>query len=384
MQNNQKIPEGWSVKKGKDISSLITKGASPKWQGFEYCDSGTLFVTSENVRDGFLDISNPKFLPNAFSEKQKRSKLKNGDILINIVGASIGRSCLYNKDIPANINQAVCLFRCNSAAHNLYTLLYLSLPKTIRTLLETQTESARPNLSLSDISLLNFLLPPLPEQEKIAGILGTWDEAIEKLSNLIEQKKLLKKGLMQKLLYNRTDTLTYKVADLFELGRGRVISKDEIEANKGDYPVYSSQTSNNGILGYINSYDFQGEYITWTTDGANAGEVFYRNGKFNCTNVCGTAKAKEKNVNLYYAMSFLNHISKKYVSYVGNPKLMNGVFAIIPLILPDIEIQDKVASVLSTADDEINLLNQKLEALKEQKKGLMQQLLTGQIRVKVN
>lgn len=381
---NQKIPEGWSVKKGKDISSLITKGASPKWQGFEYCDSGTLFVTSENVRDGFLDISNPKFLPNAFSEKQKRSKLKNGDILINIVGASIGRSCLYNKDIPANINQAVCLFRCNSAAHNLYTLLYLSLPKTIRTLLETQTESARPNLSLSDISLLNFLLPPLPEQEKIAGILGTWDEAIEKLSNLIEQKKLLKKGLMQKLLYNQTDTLTYKVADLFELGRGRVISKDEIEANKGDYPVYSSQTSNNGILGYINSYDFQGEYITWTTDGANAGEVFYRNGKFNCTNVCGTAKAKEKNVNLYYAMSFLNHVSKKYVSYVGNPKLMNGVFAIIPLILPDIEIQNKVAAILSTADDEINLLNQKLEALKEQKKGLMQKLLTGQIRVKVN
>ena len=219
MKNNQKIPEGWSVKKGKDIASLITKGASPKWQGFEYCDSGTLFVTSENVRDGFLDISNPKFLPSAFSEKQKRSILKNGDILINIVGASIGRSCLYNRDIPANINQAVCLFRCNSLVHNFYTLLYLSLPKTIRTLLETQTESARPNLSLTDISLLNFLLPPLPEQEKIAEILGTWDEAIEKLSSLIEQKKLLKKGLMQKLLTGKvrlfkTSPLAGEVADL--------------------------------------------------------------------------------------------------------------------------------------------------------------------------
>ena len=236
MKNNQKIPEGWSVKKGKDIASLITKGASPKWQGFEYCDSGTLFVTSENVRDGFLDISNPKFLPSAFSEKQKRSILKNGDILINIVGASIGRSCLYNRDIPANINQAVCLFRCNSLVHNLYTLLYLSLPKIIRTLLETQTESARPNLSLTDISLLNFLLPPLAEQEKIAEILGTWDEAIEKLSSLIEQKKLLKKGLMQKLLTGKvrlfkTSPLAGEVADL-SAGEGLDNQQSESIQNK--------------------------------------------------------------------------------------------------------------------------------------------------------
>ena len=73
----------------------------------------------------------------------------------------------------------------------------------------------------------------------------------------------------------------------FEIERGRVISKIEIEENIGEYPVYSSQTTNNGELGKINSYDFDGEYVTWTTDGVHTGTCFYRKGKFNTTNVCG-------------------------------------------------------------------------------------------------
>jgi type I restriction enzyme S subunit len=76
-----------------------------------------------------------------------------------------------------------------------------------------------------------------------------------------------------------------KISHYFKIGRGRVISKGEIADNKGEYPVYSSQTENNGVLGFLNSYDFEGDYITWTTDGANAGTVFRRKGKFNCTNV---------------------------------------------------------------------------------------------------
>ncbi|WP_262363239.1 restriction endonuclease subunit S, partial [Mycoplasmopsis glycophila] len=62
--------------------------------------------------------------------------------------------------------------------------------------------------------------------------------------------------------------------------RGRVISKEEIQRNLGLFPVYSSQTENNGELGKISTYDFDGEFITWTTDGAKAGTVFHRKGKF--------------------------------------------------------------------------------------------------------
>lgn len=82
-------------------------------------------------------------------------------------------------------------------------------------------------------------------------------------------------------------------------------------------------------------------------------------------------------------MTYLNLVTKYYVSYVGNPKLMNNAFASISLHLPNIDYQNKVADILFKADEEIDLLTRKLSALKEQKTGLMQKLLTGQIRVKV-
>jgi type I restriction enzyme M protein len=69
-----------------------------------------------------------------------------------------------------------------------------------------------------------------------------------------------------------------------------------INDNQGEYPVYSSQTTDNGVMGYINTFDFEGDYVTWTTDGIYAGTCFYRSGKFNCTNVCGTLKSKNDNL----------------------------------------------------------------------------------------
>lgn len=117
----------------------------------------------------------------------------------------------------------------------------------------------------------------------------------------------------------------------FKLGRGRVISNEEIMDNQGDYPVYSSQTSNNGEMGRIATYDFDGDYITWTTDGANAGTVFERHGKFNCTNVCGTLLSKNKDLNLSFYKYFLELSAKNFVRHDINPKLMNGVMGAIKI-----------------------------------------------------
>jgi restriction endonuclease S subunit len=71
-----------------------------------------------------------------------------------------------------------------------------------------------------------------------------------------------------------------RLGKIFETGRGRVINQEYVQENEGEYPLYSSQTQDYGIFGFIDTYDFEGEYLTWTTDGANAGRVFYRNGKF--------------------------------------------------------------------------------------------------------
>lgn len=198
------VPEGWEVVKGIDISELITKGSSPKWQGFEYQNEGMIFVTSENVRDGYLDLSVAKFLPLEFYNKLKNSQLKQGDILINIVGASIARSCIYGGDYKyANINQAVCLMRVKSSISQQFILQYLQNPQVIARLLGSQGGSARANLSLTDIRNFLFVLPKQKEQQKIAEILSVVDEKILVNKKLKAKLTLLKKGLMQDLLSGR-------------------------------------------------------------------------------------------------------------------------------------------------------------------------------------
>ena len=161
------------------------------------------------------------------------------------------------------------------------------------------------------------------------------------------------------------------------LGRGRVISQIEINSNPGFYPVYSSQTTNNGCMGYLATHDFEGEYATWTTDGANAGTVFYRKGKFNCTNVCGTIQPKsDKSIDIKFLTYHLNRISKYYVSYHGNPKLMNDVMANIAITFPPYKEQNAISTILETVDNTIQQTEAVIAKLKKVKAGMLHDLLT--------
>lgn len=167
------------------------------------------------------------------------------------------------------------------------------------------------------------------------------------------------------------------VGEICNLGRGRVISQEEINENPGPYPVFSSQTRNNGQMGSLTTFDFFGEYITWTTDGENAGTVFFRSGQFNCTNVCGTLQPKNKDdLELQFLAYHLGRIAKRYVSYIGNPKLMNGVMASIGLILPSRNVQARIAEILSSVDRAIAHTEALIEKYQQIKAGLMHDLFT--------
>ena len=144
------------------------------------------------------------------------------------------------------------------------------------------------------------------------------------------------------------DGVEYKVlGEICNISRGRVMSKDYIKNNIGQFPVYSSQTENNGELGKIATYDFDGEYLTWTTDGANAGSVFYRNGKFSITNVCGLIEVKNELVNTKYLYYALTIETPKYVnSGMGNPKLMSNVMVEVKVPVPPLEVQCEIVHIL--------------------------------------
>ncbi len=153
------------------------------------------------------------------------------------------------------------------------------------------------------------------------------------------------------------------ISQLCEVSRGRVMSKDYLRENIGDYPVYSSQTANNGELGKINTFDYDGEFLTWTTDGANAGSVFYRNGKFSVTNVCGLLKAKSSDLNMKYLSYYLGMIAKQYVSAgMGNPKLMSNVMEKIQVIIPPLAEQERIVAILDKFDALVNDISDGLPA----------------------
>ena len=150
-----------------ELSELITKGASPSWQGFNYTDdpSQTLFLTSENVKNGYIDLSSPKYIEDKFNTKQKRSIVHKGDFLINIVGASIGRAAQFNLNCKANMNQAAALVRINdNRIRDKYLLTYLNSDKAQLMYNSMKSDTGRANLSLKDISELSILLPSIEEQ----------------------------------------------------------------------------------------------------------------------------------------------------------------------------------------------------------------------------
>ena len=163
--------------------------------------------------------------------------------------------------------------------------------------------------------------------------------------------------LMNKLCPNGVEYKT--IQELCTISRGRVMSKDYIRDNSGDYPVYSSQTENNGELGEISTYDFDGEYLTWTTDGANAGSVFYRNGKFSVTNVCGLLEVIDNEITTKFLYYILSVEAPKYVNAgMGNPKLMSNVMAKIKVAVPPLEVQCEIVHIL----DDFTLLSAELSA----------------------
>ena len=169
------------------------------------------------------------------------------------------------------------------------------------------------------------------------------------------------------------------VKRLFSIGRGRVIAQTELEET--GYPVYSSQTKDNGCLGYIDTYDYDYPQLTWTTDGANAGSIFLRTGYYNCTNVCGTLNPTDVLVDLRYQKYALEHIAynERRIDTNGY-KIMNNEMAIIKTLLPPLSVQHRIADYLDTKCAQIDTIIAReqsvIEKLQEYKQAIITQAIT--------
>jgi type I restriction enzyme S subunit len=187
----------------KSLCERITKGSSPKWQGIEYVNSpGVLFVTSENVRENRVVIDPPKYVEDKFNLKERRSILEPGDVLTNLVGASIGRTAVYDREPGANINQAVGLIRCvPDRLCNFYLMYFLNSPVMKDFLHANEVNNARANISLTFVSELNIPLPSLGFQTELVARIREMENETQRLASIYERKLAALDDLKKSLLH---------------------------------------------------------------------------------------------------------------------------------------------------------------------------------------
>lgn len=365
----------WIKLRLKDISNDISYGMNSAATDFDGINK-YIRITDINEDTSLYNNSNPVSPAGYLDDK---FLLQENDILFARTGASTGKTYLYNKD-DGKLYFAGFLIRASIKKdyNSRFVFEQTKLNKYNNWVKIMSMRSGQPGINSTEYGNYEISITNSEEQEKIAKFVSLLDKKIELQQRRIEALKIYKKGLIQKLKYRSQNWNEYKIKNLFEITRGQVIPKNSLKVTPDEeykYPVYSSQTSNYGILGYDKTYDFDGKFLTWTTDGANAGKVFYRNGKFRCTNVCGLLYSPTDSpyINLLTA-DLLNYETPKHVSYVGNPKLMNNVMADIKIKLPSIEIQNKISNIFSVLNNKLLIEENKLKNLNTMKKSLLQQM----------
>lgn len=398
-KTNQKIPEGWSVKKLGECT-LSFSGGTPSVDKTEYYENGKIpFIRSGEIYQDFTEL----FITKKGLKESSAKMVKKGDLLLALYGANSGDSSVCK--IDGAINQAILCIRTKEDNLNFLESLFVIYKDKV---IHKYLQGGQGNLSAEIIKSLCFMFPPLCEQEKIAEILGTWDLAIEKLTALIEQKKLLKKGLMQRLLTGKqrlpgfsTPWKKVKLGDVFL----KSLHKNK-EAK--DLPVLTNSAAQGIILqedyfdreivtkeNLCNYYCTEnGDFIYNPRISKNAPAGPIRINHFRekgCISPLYTVfKIKTGNYPFFYEIYFESNLwiyeAYKVANYGARSDRMNITdddFFNMKIPYPSLPEQKAIANILSKADEEIDLLTAKLSALKSQKKGLMQKLLTGQIRVKV-
>jgi type I restriction enzyme, S subunit len=370
----------WETKKLKNVCEInpINSGLPDKF----------IYIDLESVDAGVL--TSRKMIEKTEAPSRAQRLLQSNDVIFQIV-RPYQRNNLYFKateEMAYVASTGYAQLRAIDSPEFLFQSVHVD--DFVDGVIAKCTGSNYPAINSSDLAEISLAVPKPDEQEKIADCLTSLDEVITLEAQKLATLKTHKKGLMQQLFPAEGETLPKlrfpefrdageweekQIGEVFKVTRGDVLSmtlvKDKKTSDAG-YPVYSSQTKNNGLSGYYSDFLYE-DAITWTTDGANAGDVNYRSGKFYCTNVCGVLINTEGYANPFIA-ALINSVSRNHVSYVGNPKLMNGVMAKIAIPFPTVEEQQRIADCLASLDELIAAQTQKLAALKTHKKGLMQQL----------
>jgi len=388
----------WEEKKLKDITDKIGSGSTPKGGEKVYKTSGIPFIRSQNVNNNKLIFDEVTFIDNETHFSMKNSSVKANDILLNITGASIGRSCVVPTNFrEGNVNQHVCIVRVKENFNPIYLQTFLSSNNGQKLIFQGQTGSGREGINFQSIGLFKIHLPKLEEQEKIASFLTSVDTKIEQLTKKESLLQEYKKGVMQKIFNQeirfkdekRNDFSDWKTKKLGEFlkqksnkNKNKLIDLVLSVSNKKGFI-----TQNEQFDGYeVASKDITGYKIVEKGDYAynpsriNVGSIArlkdYDRGIVSPMYVIFSL-TKQMNPlffdNLYKTHKF-KHLIKISCSGSVRDSLNFNDLASFKVSLPCLKEQEKIANLFSSIDKKIEVTKIELEKTKEFKKALLQQM----------
>ncbi|EEZ6067310.1 restriction endonuclease subunit S [Escherichia coli] len=388
------VPKGWTLGTLKDLADTIMGYA---FRSEDFVPTGIPLLRMGNLYQNTLDLNrNPVYLPDSFKVDYKRFLVSPGDLVMSMTGTMGKRDYGFTVEIPSNtqcslLNQRVLKIVPKNNASSGYILNLLRSELILSVLYSFPGGTKQANLSAKQLQELPVLIPPELEQKKIAQILSTWDKAISVTEKLLTNSQRQKKALMQQLLTGNKRLLDENgvrfngkwekklLSDVADVYQPKTISQSMM--SDSGYPVYGA----NGVIGFYQEFNHETEQIAVTCRGSTCGIVNWTQAK---SWITGNAMVINTDNYSYVSKKFLfytlNGSDLKYlISGSGQPQITGNIKTHI-INLPCIEEQQKIATVLSAADAEIYTLEKKLACLRDEKKALMQQLLTGKRRVKVD
>lgn len=359
----------WDSFKLVELGKFIG-GGTPSSSNLSFWTGSIPWISSSDIKeDNINNISISRYITEDAIEKSA-TKYCPAPVILIVSRVGVGKVALSHTSLCTS--QDFCNI-IDIKCHPVF-LSYNLLRTMKRKSREVQGTSIK-GITSDELQKIRVFIPKnKDEQNKISNLLTLLDERIATQTKIIEDLKKLKSAISLKMLHSDSWE-QFKIQDIASIGRGRVISSVEISQQENPlYPVYSSQTSNDGIMGYLDDFMFEGEYISWTTDGANAETVFYRNGKFNCTNVCGLLKLK-KGFDAHFVSLVLAEATRMYVSTnLANPKLMNNTMGNIQIRLPKLEEQKRISVVFRKLHGLLETHNSLIIKYSKQKQYLLSQM----------
>ena len=383
------IPKEWKVKRVCDFGIVVT-GSTPPTNDADNYGSAYMFV-------GPVDITESKYIKStekSLSEKgfSISRNMPKGSVLFTCIGSTIGKCAIAYENLTSNqqINAVIC-----NSNHN-EEFLYYELTNRSNKIRLIAGEQAVPIINKSTFENIKIVCPPLIEQERIVSVLSLWDTAIEKQSELIDKLKLRKRALMQQLLTGKKCLPGFS-GEWRKIKAGELFTSSSIKGNPDE--VLLSATQEYGVIprdqlegrvtmpkGNLGSFKLveEGDFVISLRSFQGGIEYSkYRGIVSPAYNVLKPIIEIDKAFYQFYFKSsdFIGHLAVAVIGIRDGKQISYDDFCFVKIPYPNIDEQKAISCILLQADKEIELAKEQLANLQSQKRGLMQQLLTGKNRI---